>query len=57
MNAADTQPLPQWKLERYALGQVTEEERTLLERDPDLPAQLAALRESDAAVRVKWRRR
>lgn len=43
--------LPDWLLERYAVGEVTDEERARAEADPDLPAQLAALRASDDAIR------
>lgn len=46
--------VPDWLLERYALGEVTELERARAEADPDLPAQLAVLRESDAAIRALY---
>ena len=43
--------VPDWLLERYALGEVTDGERALAEADPDLPAQLAALRDSDRQIK------
>ena len=46
--------VPPWLLERYALGEVTDDERALAESDPDLPAQLEALRESDAEIRARY---
>ena len=46
--------VPHWLLERYALGEVTDAERARAEADPDLPAQLAALRDSDGEIRVAY---
>lgn len=46
--------VPDWLLERYALGELSPEERAELEADPDLPAQLAALQASDAEVLKRY---
>jgi hypothetical protein len=46
--------VPQWLLERYAVGEVDEAERAQVEADPDLPAQLAALKASDDDVRLTY---
>ena len=58
MNAADAQPLPQWKLERYALGELPAEElariERLLETDTGLARRLQDLRQADEEIRQRY---
>lgn len=58
MNAADTQPLPQWKLERYALGELPAEElarvERLLQKDAALARRLQELRAADEQIRERY---
>lgn len=58
MNAADERSLPQWKLERYALGELPAEElariEELLETNPTLNRRLQDLRGEDEACRERY---
>jgi hypothetical protein len=58
MNRADQQPVPEWKLERYALGELPPDDmerlRRLIESEPTLQHRIATLQESDAEIRHRY---
>jgi hypothetical protein len=58
MNSETTQEIPDWKLERYALGELPEEEladiRRALEADDALRQRLEALERSDQEIRDRY---
>jgi hypothetical protein len=54
----DSRKTPDWKLERYLLGELPADEmdfiRAELERDPRLPPRLDALKRSDEEIRARY---